>query len=289
LAAAKSYLKAEQAALLASHQAGRTGLAIVRARSASIDTLLVALFDYAIASFTRQHGPQPMPVSLLALGGYGREELAPWSDIDVMFLFPAKTKAALAQPLQEHLTQEILYLLWDCGLKVGHSTRTLDEVFIEARKDIQTKTALLEARLVAGSSALAETFAQTYRNFYTSEDPKAYIAARLDDQNSRRAKFADTVFNQEPDLKNGVGGLRDYQSTVWMARVKLGIDTLAAAISEETDTIMDVYEPFLIQLGFLQRTPRGRIATKGAYLHLGLQPPAVENAAPAQPTLFGDV
>lgn len=227
LAAAKAYLKAEQAALLASHQAGSTGLAIVRARSASIDRLLVALFDTAIAAFTAQHGPQPMPVSLLALGGYGREELAPWSDIDVMFLFPAKTKAALAQPLQEHLTQEILYLLWDCGLKVGHSTRTLDEVFVEARKDIQTKTALLEARLVAGSAALAETFAQTYRNFYTSEDPKAYIAARLDDQNSRRAKFADTVFNQEPDLKNGVGGLRDYQSTVWMARVKLGIDTLA--------------------------------------------------------------
>ena len=227
LAAAKAYLKAEQAVLLASHQAGSTGLAIVRARSDSIDTLLVALFDYAITSFTRQHGPQPMPVSLLALGGYGREELAPWSDIDVMFLFPAKTKATLAHPLQEHLTQEILYLLWDCGLKVGHSTRTLDEVFIEARKDIQTKTALLEARLVAGSPALAETFAQTYRNFYTSEDPKAYIAARLDDQNSRRAKFADTVFNQEPDVKNGVGGLRDYQSTVWMARVKLGIDTLA--------------------------------------------------------------
>jgi len=227
LAATKAYLKAEQAVLMASHQAGSTGLTIVRARSASIDTLLVALFDYAIASFTRQHGPQPMPVSLLALGGYGREELAPWSDIDVMFLFPAKTKATLAQPLQEHLTQEILYLLWDCGLKVGHSTRTLDEVFIEARKDIQTKTAMLEARLVAGTPALAETFAQTYRNFYTSEDPKAYIAARLDDQNSRRAKFADTVFNQEPDLKNGVGGLRDYQSTVWMARVKLGIDTLA--------------------------------------------------------------
>lgn len=226
LAAAKAYLKAEQSVLLASHQAGSTGLNVVRARSASIDTLLVALFDYAITSFTHQHGPQPMPVSLLALGGYGREELAPWSDIDLMFLFPAKTKPALAKPLQEHLTQEILYLLWDCGLKVGHSTRTLDEVFIEARKDIQTKTALLEARLIAGSTALAETFAQTYRNFYTSEDPKAYIAARLDDQNSRRAKFADTVFNQEPDLKNGVGGLRDYQSTVWMARVKLGINTL---------------------------------------------------------------
>jgi len=68
----------------------------------------------------------------------------------------------------------------------------------------------------------------------------------------------------------------------------VGIDTLAAAISEETDTIMDVYEPFLIQLGFLQRTPRGRIATRGAYLHLGLRPPAIDPAPPAQPSLFDD-
>ena len=227
LAAAKAYLKSEQTALRVLHNAGATGLAVVNARSASVDELLVALFDYAIATFTRAHGSLPMPVALLALGGYGRGELAPWSDIDVMFLFPPKTKAALAKPLQEHLTQEILYLLWDCGLKVGHSTRTLDEVFIEARKDIQTKTALLEARYIAGSTALSDTFTQTYRNFYTSEDPKAYIAARLDDQTSRRAKFADTVFNQEPDIKNGVGGLRDYQNTVWMARVKLGINALA--------------------------------------------------------------
>ncbi|MFM9106936.1 MAG: Holliday junction branch migration DNA helicase RuvB [Chloroflexota bacterium] len=69
----------------------------------------------------------------------------------------------------------------------------------------------------------------------------------------------------------------------------VGIDTLAAAISEETDTIMDVYEPFLIQLGFLQRTPRGRVATRGAYLHLGLRPPAIDPAQPAQPSLFDDV
>ncbi|MBC7367721.1 MAG: nucleotidyltransferase domain-containing protein, partial [Undibacterium sp.] len=126
LAAAKAYLKSEQVALRVLHNAGATGLTVVRARSATLDELLVALFDYAVASFIRLHGPLPMPVALIALGGYGRGELAPWSDIDVMFLFPAKTKPAQAKPLQEHLTQEILYLLWDCGLKVGHSTRTLD-------------------------------------------------------------------------------------------------------------------------------------------------------------------
>jgi len=58
----------------------------------------------------------------------------------------------------------------------------------------------------------------------------------------------------------------------------VGIETLAAATSEENDTIMDVYEPYLIQLGFLQRTPRGRIATKHAYKHLGITfPTALES------------
>jgi Holliday junction DNA helicase RuvB len=50
----------------------------------------------------------------------------------------------------------------------------------------------------------------------------------------------------------------------------VGLDTIAASISEEADTITDVYEPFLMQLGFLERTPRGRVATKRAYEHLGL-------------------
>ena len=50
----------------------------------------------------------------------------------------------------------------------------------------------------------------------------------------------------------------------------VGLETLAASISEDSDTIMDVYEPYLLQLGFLERSPRGRIATRLAYEHLGL-------------------
>jgi len=94
-----------------------------------------------------------------------------------------------------------------------------------------TKTALLESRRVTGSEKLHDTFAQAYRSYYATENPRQYIEARLDDQASRRAKYANTVFNQEPDIKNGVGGLRDYQNAVWMARVKLdvtSIDELAA-------------------------------------------------------------
>ena len=50
----------------------------------------------------------------------------------------------------------------------------------------------------------------------------------------------------------------------------VGLETLAAAVSEETDTIGDVYEPYLLQLGFINRTPRGRVVTKLGYEHLGL-------------------
>ena len=226
LAACKEFLKSETAALRARHDAGASGLQITHERAETIDELLRNLFDYAVTSYARGRESPSTPVALVALGGYGRGELSPWSDVDVMFLFPTKTPAAEAKPLQEHLTNEILYILWDCGLKVGHSTRTIDDAFAEARKDIQTKTALLEARLVAGSEKLYATFSQAYRSYYISEDPKGYIEARLDDQANRRSKFANTVFNQEPDIKSGVGGLRDYQNAVWMARVKLDITTI---------------------------------------------------------------
>jgi Holliday junction DNA helicase RuvB len=61
----------------------------------------------------------------------------------------------------------------------------------------------------------------------------------------------------------------------------VGLDTIGASLSEEPDTIMDVVEPYLLQLGFLDRTPRGRVATRRAYEHLG-----IEYQEPAQPSLF---
>jgi [protein-PII] uridylyltransferase len=226
LAACKRYLQAEMAELRARHAAGAAGLDIAHARSATIDVMLLRLFDHAMVTYQEKHGRPPAPVSLVALGGYGRSELSPHSDVDVMFLFPAKTKPLVVKSFLEHLTNEILYPLWDCGLKVGHSVRNVDEVFTEARKDIQTLTSLLESRLLAGSATLYDTFAQAYQAFSTSEDPKRYIAARLVDQAERRAKYGETVFLQEPDLKNGVGGLRDYQNALWMSRVKLGISQI---------------------------------------------------------------
>lgn len=253
LAACKEFLKNETAALRARHDTGASGLQIVQERAAAIDELLRHLFDYALQTYARTVSTSPGPVSLVALGGYGRGELSPWSDVDVMFLFPTKTPQAEAKPLQEHLTNEILYILWDCGLKVGHSTRTIDDAFAEARNDIQTKTALLEGRLIAGSEKVYATFAQAYRSYYTSEDPKGYIEARLDDQSNRRKKFANTVFNQEPDIKSGVGGLRDYQNAVWMARVKLDITSINELAAQNYLRVEDL-TAFRRAYDFLLRT-----------------------------------
>jgi [protein-PII] uridylyltransferase len=231
-AACKAYLAAETAALRARHDTGASGLEIARARAATMDVVLVALFDFALTFYTHTFGKPSAPLTLVAIGGYGRGELCPLSDIDVMFLFPGKTKPAAVKALIESVSNNVLYPLWDSGLKVGHSTRNADEVFTEARKDLQTFTSMLESRFLAGSAALYETFAQAYRAFSTTEDPKGYIAARLVDQAQRRAKYNDTVFLQEPDVKNGVGSLRDYQNAVWMARVKLGIADIGELVTQ---------------------------------------------------------
>jgi [protein-PII] uridylyltransferase len=252
IACCKAFLREAMADLRSRHDHGASGLEIERGRAAIIDILILRLFDHAIELYARKKGPTPAAVSMIALGGYGRGELAPWSDIDVMFLYPSKSKPAVVQPFQAHLTQEVLYPLWDCGLKVGHSTRTAEEVFAQAKKEIQTMTALLESRYIAGSAALCDSFVRAYRTFYTTDDPKGYILARLEDQAQRRAKYGNTVFNQEPDIKNGVGGLRDYHNTLWMARVKLGISRMAE-LAEEGHLKAEEVEEFDRAYDFLLR------------------------------------
>ncbi|TVR50291.1 MAG: [protein-PII] uridylyltransferase [Puniceicoccaceae bacterium] len=224
LAACKRFHKLETEMIAMRHRAGESGLTIVRALSAVIDILLTRLFDFAIERYAAEHPGEAPQVNLVAIGGYGRGELSPQSDLDAMFLFPSRGRGRdKFKPMEEILTDEILYILWDMGLTVGHSFRTIDEAFEQARQDIQVKTSLLEARHVAGPPSLFATFEQANQNFIQRDNPKAYIEARLQDQAARRAKHSDTVFLQEPDIKNGVGGLRDYQNILWMARVKLGI------------------------------------------------------------------
>ena len=86
-------------------------------------------------------------------------------------------------------------------------------------------------------------------------------------------------------------GLDDLDRQVLLAIINkfnggpVGLDTIGASISEESDTIMDVVEPYLLQLGFLERTARGRMATGHAYQHLGIEQ-REQDRSDEQPTLF---
>ena len=163
LAACRAFLEAESDRIRQRHRDGESGLKVAEALAGRIDQLLQPLFAFTLEDWRRQHGEPPSPVSLIALGGYGRAELSPLSDIDVMFLYPSVSKTPVLAKFQEHLSNGLLYPLWDLRLKIGHSTRTLNEVFAEAGRDIRTKTSLLELRLIAGSESLYENFAEAYR------------------------------------------------------------------------------------------------------------------------------
>ena len=157
----------------------------------------------------------------MAIGGYGRAELNPHSDIDFMFLHDGRLVAA-NRPLPQlaRLIDGILYPLWDLGLKVGHSVRSIEDAVLVANNDMQSKTSVIEARLVIGSEALFKKFQKVVVAKCVDGHEEEYIAARLEDQAARRGKFGNSALMQEPNLKNGCGGLRDYQNLLWMAFFK---------------------------------------------------------------------
>ena len=217
----KKWMAQEEHKLCELHKNQASGMKVVKARSGTIDHLIRHLFDYNLKAFEAEFGSLPFPIGILALGGYGRSEMCPYSDVDIMFLYPEKVRSKILPKFQEVFTEGILYMLWDLGFKVGHSTRTIKQCLEEAKADVQSKNAMLESRLVAGSENLFQVFDQAYTNF-CKKNTHQYVLERLRDQQERRMKYGDTVFIQEPDIKSGVGGLRDYHNLLWMGQIKLG-------------------------------------------------------------------
>jgi [protein-PII] uridylyltransferase len=187
-----------------------------------VDVVIENLFLAALDLYATEHGPLPCKMAVLATGGYGRQELNPHSDIDIMFLYPEKISGKHFAKFQEVLAEEILYPLWDLGWKVGHASRNAKEAIEEAKSEIQSKNAILESRIICGSDPLYLDMQKRFASYCKKENSKAYIQQRLADERGRHSKFGNTVYLQEPDIKNGVGGLRDYQNILWMANIKFG-------------------------------------------------------------------
>jgi [protein-PII] uridylyltransferase len=224
LARFKTFLKLETHRLKMAHRAGGGGREICQARAVVLDLILRGLWTAARNSLTAQAQREFPPLALVALGGYGRGELNPHSDIDLMFLHDGQVVAHQTRPLPhlEKLMDGVLLPLWDLGLKLGHSVRTVGDCVEMANlrndpRSMETKTSLIEARLVAGDAKLFAQLEKTVAAKCIARREDEYIQARLADQVTRHGKFGDSASMQEPNIKSGCGGLRDVQSLLWMA------------------------------------------------------------------------
>jgi [protein-PII] uridylyltransferase len=226
LACYKGFLKVQTHRLMLLHRSGSGGHEICAGRATMLDVLLRHLWVTAKSSLSAQAQKEFPPLALVAIGGYGRAELNPHSDIDFMFLHDGQIAANKPLPHLSRLIDGVLYPLWDVGLKVGHSVRSIDDCVKVANADMQSKTSLIEARLIAGDEALFKKFQKVVVAKCVDGFEDKYIAMRLEDQASRRAKFGDSACMQEPNLKNGCGGLRDFQNLLWMAFFKYRTRTL---------------------------------------------------------------
>ena len=216
----RGFLKVETHRLKLLHRSGAGGREICLGRAAILDALLRYLWESARGSLSAQAQKEFPPLALVAIGGYGRAELNPQSDIDFMFLHDGQVAAGKPLPYLAKLIDGVLYPLWDIGLKVGHSVRSVDDCIKVANSDMQSKTSLIEARLIAGDPQLFEKFQRTLVAKCVAGYEDKYIEARLADQAARRAKFGNSACMQEPNIKNGCGGLRDFQNLLWMAFFK---------------------------------------------------------------------
>jgi [protein-PII] uridylyltransferase len=233
LARYKAFLKLETHRLKMLHRAGGGGLEICHARAAVLDVLLRYLWDSARNTLSQQAQKEFPPMALVAIGGYGRAELNPHSDIDFMFLHDRQIAASRPLPHLSQVIDGVLYPVFDIGLKVGHSVRTIEECVKVANSDMQAKTSLVEARLVAGEEAIFNKFQKALLSKCVAGHENEYIASRIEDQNSRRAKYGNSPTMQEPNVKNGCGGLRDYQNLLWMTLFKYRTRSLKDLQSHE--------------------------------------------------------
>ncbi len=221
LARYKAFLKVETHRVKLLHRSGGGGRDVCYARAAILDVLLRYLWNAAKGNLSPQAQKEFPPLALVAIGGYGRAELNPHSDIDFMFLHDGQIVAGNKPlPYLAKLIDGILYPLWDIGLKVGYSVRSLEDCVKVANNDMQSKTSLIEARLIAGDAALFGRFQKTLVSKCVEGHVDKYIAMRLEDQAARRSKFGNSASMQEPNLKNGCGGLRDFQNLLWMTFFK---------------------------------------------------------------------
>ena len=193
-------------------EAGGTGRACAEKLSADTDELLRVGLEMSVRWLTPAQFAGPSP-TIVAVGGYGRGMLAPYSDVDVLFLMPDKPP-----PGVEKVVETLLYVLWDLRLKVGHATRTVGECLKQAHADMTIRTTILEARFITGNEALFETLRSRFDKEIVAKTAAGFVAAKLAEREARVRKAGASRYLVEPNVKEGKGGLRDLNTLFWISK-----------------------------------------------------------------------
>ncbi len=190
------------------------GPAALASTSFLMDQLVRVIFDFADQRAYPAANPSAAErLSVVATGGFGRGELAPLSDLDLLFLRPYKQT-----PRGEQIVEFMLYLLWDLGLKVGHATRTVEESLRYAERDHTIRTALLEARYLWGDRELFDELVRGFAQRFHTGDGRDFVEAKLAERDQRHQRMGDSRYVVEPNVKEGKGGLRDLHLLFWIAK-----------------------------------------------------------------------
>ena len=207
------------------HRSGGSGHTVVRLQSAATDRVVNLLWERALREAARAHPPSP--VSLIAIGGYGRRDLAPYSDLDLLVLHADGKPDAFVKTAAERL----VYALWDLRLEVGYAVRDLKACDQLASEDHTARTALLDLRHLAGDRELFRALEREELHGLSAAKVEKFLSDKLEEMRSRRERFGDSLYLLEPNIKESEGGLRDLQSALWLARVRFKVAGITELLS----------------------------------------------------------
>ena len=219
----QGFLQSRETVAQAVEKEGLSGLAAARALSALQDSIIQVIYDFATKHVYYAQNPSSAErIAIVATGGYGRGELAPGSDIDLLFVRPFKQTA-----WGESVIEFILYMLWDLGLKVGHATRSLAECVRLSKLDVTIRTAILEARYLWGDRGLYDDLRQKFWNEVATGNGRDFVEAKLAELKARHTRQGESRYLVEPNVKEGKGGLRDLQTLYWIGKYLYHVDDAA--------------------------------------------------------------
>lgn len=227
--------------IYALHRAGGGGLEVVRLNADLMDGVVRRIHRFCLEEANRKGDAVDGRMALVALGGYGRRELNPQSDVDLLFLY------CTMSPIVDFLAKETLHLLWDLGLRVGHSCRSVQDCIRIAAGDSTVKTSMIECRHICGDEEITGRLIEAVGKKFLAKRAENFIKAKMSEQEERYEQYGDSSNCQEPHVKEGMGGLRDCHVATWCAIARYGaggfddFERLGILTAEELQGFKEAY------------------------------------------------